>query len=157
MMFPYNLFIFYKVNIHFHSSFFILLHSLFITNSQSLPKLMSIESVMRSDHLILCCPLLLPPSIFRSIRVFLNESLLHIRWPKYVVSASASVLPMNIQDWFPLGWTLGWTLGSPCSPKDSQESSPAPLFKGINSLALCFLCGPTLTSIHGYWKNHSFD
>ena len=68
------------------------------------------------------------------------------------VSASASVLPMNIQDWFPLGWT-----GSPCSPRDSQESSPTPPFKSINSLALSFLYGPTLTSIHDYWKHHSFD
>ena len=56
-------------------------------------------------HLILCHPLLLPPSIFPSIRVFSNESLLHIRWPKYGASVSASVLPMNIQDWSPLGWT----------------------------------------------------
>ena len=85
--------------------------SLSITNSQSLLKLMSIESVISSNHLILCCPLLLLPSIFSSIRVFSNESVLHIRWPKYwpkyEVSASASVLPMNVQDWFPLGWT-GW-------------------------------------------------
>ena len=57
--------------------------SLSITNSQSLPKLMSIKSVMPSSHLILCCPLLLPPSIFPSIRVFSNESVIHIRWPKY--------------------------------------------------------------------------
>ena len=66
-----------------------------------------------------------------------------------LVSASASVLPMNIQDWFPLG--------NPCSPRDSQESSPAPQFKSINSLALSFLYSPTLTFIHDYWKNHSFD
>ena len=79
----------------------------FITNSRSLPKLIRIESVMPSNHLILCCPLFLPPSIFPSIRVFSSESVLHIRWPKYWVSASESVLPMNIQDWFPLGWT-GW-------------------------------------------------
>ena len=58
-----------------------------------------------SNHLILCCPLLLLPSIFPSIRVFSNESVFHIRWLKYGVSASASVLPVNIQDWFPLGWT----------------------------------------------------
>ena len=80
--------------------------SLSITNSQSLLKLMSIESVMSSNHLILCCPLLLPPSIFPSIRVFSIESGLRIRWPKYwwlwpihqvaEVSALASVLPMNI-------------------------------------------------------------
>ena len=68
-------------------------------------------------------------------------------------SAPASVLPMNIQDWFPLGWTDG----SPCSPRDSQESSPTPQFNGINSLALSFLYSPTLMSIHDYLKNHSFD
>ena len=82
--------------------------SLSITNSRSLLKLMSIESVMASNHLILCHPLLLLPSVFPSIRVFYNESVLCIRWPKYWsfrVSASASVLPVNIQDWFPLGWT----------------------------------------------------
>ena len=81
--------------------------SLFITNSQSLLKLMSIELVMSSNHLILCCPLLLLLSIFLSIRVFSNESVLHIRWPKIWSFSSASILPMNIQDWFPLGWT-GW-------------------------------------------------
>ena len=79
--------------------------SLAITNSQSLPQLMSIESVMPSNHLILCCPLLLLPSIFPSIRVFSNESALCIRCPKFGVSASSSVLPMNAQEWSPLGWT----------------------------------------------------
>ena len=69
------------------------------------------------------------------------------------VSALASVLPMNIQDWFPLEGLVG----SPCSPRDSQESSPTPQFKSINSLALSFLYSLTLTSIHDYWKNHSFD
>ena len=66
------------------------------------------------------------------------------------VSASTSVLPMNIQDWFPLGWTG-------CSPRDPQESSPTPQFKSINSLALNFLYGTKLTPIHDYWKNYSFD
>ena len=65
------------------------------------------------------------------------------------VSASTSILPMNTQDWF--------TLGSPWSPRDSQESSPTPQFKSINYLALSSLYGPTLTCIHDYWKNHSFD
>ena len=64
------------------------------------------------------------------------------------VSASASVLPMNIQDWFPLGLTG--------SPRNSQESSPTQ-FKTISSLARSFLCSPALTSVHDYWKNHSFD
>ena len=69
------------------------------------------------------------------------------------VSASISVLPMNIQDWSPLGWTVG----SPCSPRDSQESSPTPKFNSINSSTLSFLYSPTLTSIHDHWKNQSFD
>ena len=69
------------------------------------------------------------------------------------VSASASALPMNIQDWFPLGWT-GWIS---FSPRDSQESSPTPQFKSINHWALSFLYSPTLTSIHDHWKNHSLD
>jgi len=81
--------------------------SLSITNSQSLLKPMSIESVRPSNHLILCCPLLLPPSIFPSIKVFSNESVLRIRWTKYWIFSFKSVLPMNIQDWPPLGWT-GW-------------------------------------------------
>ena len=72
--------------------------SLSITNSHSLLKLMSTESVMLSNHLILCCPLLLPPSIFPSIGVFSNESVLCIRWPNIGVSASESVFSMNIQD-----------------------------------------------------------
>ena len=77
--------------------------SLSITNSLSLVKLMSIESVMPSHHLILCHPRLLPPSIFPSIGVFSKESVLHIRCQSIEISASASVLPMNIQDWYPLG------------------------------------------------------
>ena len=68
-------------------------------------------------------------------------------------SASASVLPVNILDWFPLGWLIG----SPCSPRDSHESSPTTQFKSINSSALSFLYSPTLTSVHDYWKNHSLD
>ena len=73
----------------------------------SLLKLVSIELVMLTNHLIICHPLLLPPSIFPSIRVFSKESALHIRWLKYGVSASTSIVPMNIQGLFPLGWT-GW-------------------------------------------------
>ena len=93
-----------------------------------------LSPVMPSNHLILCCPLLLLPSIFANIRIFSNESVLRIRWPSggqsIGVSALASVLPMNIQDWFPLDGLVG----SPCSPRDSQESSPTPHFKSINSL-----------------------
>ena len=69
------------------------------------------------------------------------------------VSASASVPPMNIQDWSPLEWT-GWT---PCSPRDSHKSSLIPQFKSNNSLVLGFLYSPAVTSIHDYWKNHSLD
>ena len=69
------------------------------------------------------------------------------------VSASTAVLPMNTQDWSPLRWT-GWP---PCNPRDSQESSPTPQFKSINSLVLNFLYSPTLTSIHDYWKSHNLD
>ena len=68
------------------------------------------------------------------------------------VSASTSVLPMNIQNWFPLRWT-----GSPCSPRDSQESCLTPQFKSISFLVLSFLYSPTLTSIYDHWKNHSLD
>ena len=81
--------------------------SLSITNSWSLLKLTSIGLVMPSTHFILCHPLLLLPSIFPSIRVLSNESVLRIWWPKYW-SFGFSIRPsMNIQDWFPLGWT-GW-------------------------------------------------
>ena len=80
--------------------------SLSFTISWSLLKLMSIELVMPSNCLIRC-PLLLLPSILPSIRVFSNESALHITWPSTGVSASTSVLPLNTQDWSPLGWT-GW-------------------------------------------------
>ena len=69
------------------------------------------------------------------------------------VSASASVLPMDTQDWCPLGWT-GWIS---LRPRDSQESSPTPQFKSINSLVLSFLHSPTLASIHEHWNNHSLD
>ena len=81
--------------------------SLSTTNSRSLLKLMSIESVIPSSHLILCHPLLLLPPIPLSVRVFSNESTHHMRWPGVGVSASTSVLPMNTQDWSRLGWT-GW-------------------------------------------------
>ena len=119
--------------------------SLSITNSWSPPKPMSTESVMLSNHLILCCPLiLLLPSIFPSIRVFSNELALCIRWPRFGVLASTSVLAMNTQDWSPLGWT-GWI--SLQSKRLSRVFSK-PQFKSINSFALSFLYSPTLTSIH---------
>ena len=79
--------------------------SLSFTISQSLLKLTSIESVMPFNHLILCCPLLFLPSIFPSIRVFSSDSALPIRWQKYWSFSFSIILPMSIQDWFPLGWT----------------------------------------------------
>ena len=116
--------------------------SLSITNFQSLLKLMSIESVIPANHLILCCPLLLP-AIFPSIRVFSNESTLHMRWPKYW-SFSFSIIPFKEipglisfrMDWLDL--LQNGLVGSPCSPRYSQESSPTPQFKTINSLAPSF-------------------
>ena len=122
------------------------------TISWSLLRLMSIESVMPSNHLVLCHPLLLLPSIFPSIRVFSNESVLCIRCPMYW-SFSFSICPSNEYsglisfriDRFNLLAVQG----------NSQESSPTPQFKSINSSALSLLYGPTLTSIHDYI--HSFD
>ena len=119
--------------------------SLSITNSQSLLKLMSIELVMPSNCLILCCPLPLLPSMFPSIKVLSIESILLISWPKYW-SFSFSISPSKkIQDWFPLGLD-----GSPCSPRDSRESSPTPQFKSIYCSVLSFLYSSTLTYIHDY-------
>ena len=126
--------------------------SLSITNSRSLPKLMSIESVMPSNHLILYHPLL-PPSIFPSIRVFSNESVLHIRWPKYW-SFSLNISPSNEHSGL-ISFRMDWLdlLGV----QGTLKCSPTPQFKSISSLALSFLYNSTLTSIHGYWKKHSFD
>ena len=92
--------------------------SLSFTDFRSLLKPKSTESVMPSNHLLLCRPLLLPPSIPPSIRVFSNEPTLCIRWQSTGVSASASVLPMNTQDWSPLGRT-GW-ISLPKQPKRKQ-------------------------------------
>ena len=128
--------------------------SLSITNFLGLLKLMSIASVMPSSHLILCRPLLLLPSIFPASGSFPMSQFFTSSGQSIGVSASASVLPiMNIQDWFPFGLTGLISL----RPRDSQESSPTPQFKSINSLALSFLYSPTLTSIHDYQKSHSFD
>ena len=121
--------------------------SLSFTISQSLLKLMSIELVMPFNHLILCHPLLFLPSIFLSIRVFSNESVLPIRWPKYW-SFSLSISPSNEYsglisfriDWFDLLDVQG-TLKSLLQHHSS---------KSINSLALSLLYGPTLTSVHDY-------
>ena len=119
--------------------------SLSITNSQSSLRLTSIESVMPSSHLILCHPLLLLPPIPPSIRVFSNESTLRMRWPKYC-SFSFNISPSNEHPEL-ISFSM---VGPPCSPVDSQESSPAPQFKSINSAVLSLLYGPTLTSIHDH-------
>ena len=115
----------------------------------------SIESVIPSNQIILCHPLLLLPSIFLSIRVFSIESALRIGWPNYW-SFSLNISPSNEHPgliWSTLGWT-GWIS---CSPRDSKESSTTPQFKSIHFSVLSFLYSPSLTSIHDYWKNHSFD
>ena len=117
--------------------------SLSITNSLSLLKLMSIESVMPSNHLILCRPLLLLPSIFPSIRVFPNALVLHIRWPKYW-SLSLSISPSNEYSAL-IAFRMDWL-----DLLAVQESSPTSQFKSINSLALSFPQSPTLTSTLDY-------
>ena len=109
---------------------------------------MSIESVMPSNHLILCCPLLLQPSIFPSTRVFSNESFLHIKWPKYW-RLSFSISPfMNIQNWFALGLTGLISLQF----KGLSRVASNTTVWSVNSSALSFLYSQTLTSIHDYWK-----
>ena len=127
--------------------------SLSITNSQSLPKPMSIDLLMPSNHLILCRPFLLLPPICPTIRVFSNESTLHMRWPKcwsVRFSIGASIEHPGLisfrMDWLDLLVVQG-----------IHKSSPTPQFKSINSSVLSFLHSPTLTSIHDQWKNHSLD
>ena len=119
-----------------------------------LAQLMSIESVMPSDHLILCCPLLLLPSIFPSISVFSSELAHRIRWPKYW---SFSISPSNENsglvsitiDWFDLFAVQGIL--------KILLFSEISHFRSTNSSAHSLLYGPTLTSVHDYWKNRSFD
>ena len=126
--------------------------SLSFTVSQSWLKFMSIELVMSFNHLILCCSLLLLPSIFPNTSVLSNESTVCVRWTG--MGASASVLPMNIQDWSPLGLP-GWIC--------LQSKGLSRVFSNITAQkhqffsTLSLLYGPTLTSIQDYWKNHSFD
>ena len=125
--------------------------SISITNSQSLLRSMSIESVMPSNHLILCHPLLLLPSILPSIRVFSNESALRIRWLKdrsFSSSPSseyAGLISFRM-DWFDLL----------AVQKTLKESSPAKEFESTQNSALSLLYGSTLTSVHDYSKNHSY-
>ena len=124
--------------------------SLSITNSRSLLKLMSIKLVMPSNHLIVWHPLLLLPLIFPSIRVFSNESVLCIRWPKYW-SFPFSISPSNEYSG-PVSFRMDWldlavqrTLKSLLQYHSSEAS--------VLQKALSFLYSPTLTSIHNYWKN----
>ena len=125
--------------------------SLSFAVSQSLLKLMSIESVMPSNHLMLCHP------FFFCLHLSQHQSPmreLFISGGQNIgASASASVLPMHIQDLFPLKFTGLISLLS----RDFQVSSPTLQFKSMNSLILSLLYGPTLTYVHDYWKNHSFD
>ena len=126
--------------------------SLSITNSQSLLKLLSIKSVMPSNHLILCCPLLLP-SIFPSIRVFSNESAPRIRRSKYW-SFSFSISPSNEYSG-QISFRMDWL--DLLAVQGTLKNLLQHHFKSFSSLVLSFLYGPTLTSIHNYWKNHSLD
>ena len=127
--------------------------SLSITNSQSLLKLMSIELVMPSNHLILCHPLLLLPSIFPRIRFFSNESVLRIRWPKHW-SFSFNISPSNEYSGL-ISYRIDWL--DLLTVQRTLKSSQTPQFKSINSSVLSILYSSTLTSIHDHWKNHSFD
>ena len=128
--------------------------SLSYTISLSLLKLMPIESVMPSNHFILSCPLLLLPSILSSIRIFSNKLALCIKWPKYW-SFSFNISLSNEHPGL-ISFRMDW-LDLLAVQGDSQESSPTPQFKSINSSVLSFLHNPTFTSIHDYWKNHSLD
>ena len=128
--------------------------SLSITSSRSSLRLTSIETVMPSSHLILGRPLLLLPPNPPSIRVFSNESTLRMRWPKYW-SFSFSISPSKEHQGL-ISFSNG-LVGSPCSPRDSQESSPTPQLKSINSSVLSLLHSPTLTSIHDRRKKHSLN
>ena len=127
--------------------------SLSITNSRSSLKLMSIESVMPSSHLILCRPLLLLPPVPPSIRVFSNESNLHMRWPKYW-SFSFSISPSNEHPGL-ISFRMDWLdlladQGSLKSLLQHQSSKASVLRHSV-------FFSPTLTPIHDHWKNHSLD
>ena len=122
-------------------------------NSQSPPKPMSIKSVMLSNHLILCYPLLLLPSIFPSIRVFSNESALHVRWPKFW-SLSFNISPTNEHPRlisFRMDWLDLLAVQGPLKSLLQHHSSKASI------LRCSVLYSPTLTSIHDHWKSHSLD
>ena len=122
--------------------------SLSITNSRTLLKLMSIKSEMPSNHLILCHPLLLLPSIFPAFWSFSMSQFFSSGGQSSGASASALVLPMNIQEWF-----ISISLQS----KGLSRVFSKTTVQSINSSVFSLLYGPTLTSIHDYWKNHNFD
>ena len=127
--------------------------SLSITNSLSLLKLMSIESVIPSNHLILYHPRLLLPSIFPSIRVFFNVGSSHL------VASLLELQPQHqsLQWVFRINFLSDFIWFYLLAVQGTQESSPTPQFKSINSSVLSFLYSPTLKSIHDHRKNHSFD
>ena len=125
------------------------------TNSRSLLKLKSFQLVRPSNCLILCHPLLLLPPVFPSIRVFSNELALHIRWPKYW-SFSFSTSASNEYSGL-ISFRIGLTGSISLQSKRLSRVSLAPQFESISSSALSLLYGPTLTSLHDYWKNHSFE
>ena len=127
--------------------------SLSFTRSWRLLKLMSIESVMPSNHFILCRLLFLLPSIFPSIRAFLMSVRSFLQVAKVLELQHQSFQWTNIQYWFPLGFSSLISLQS----KGLSRVFSNTQFKRINSLALSHLYGPTLTSIYDYWKNHSYD
>src|SRR5574337_344687 len=114
---------------------------------------MSIESVMPSSHLILCYALLLLPPIPPSSRVFSNESTLRMRWPKYW-NFSFSIIPSK-EIPGPISFRMDWL--DLLAVQGTQESSPTPQFKSINSSALSLLHSSTLASIHDHRKNHILD
>ena len=116
-------------------------------------QIMSTVSVMPSNHLVLCHPLLLLPPTSPSIRVFSSESALRIRWPKYW-SFSFSISLSNEYSGL-ISFRIDWL--DLLAVQGTQGSSPTPQVKSINSLVLSFLYSPTIISIHDYWKNHSFD
>ena len=134
--------------------------SLSITYSWSLLKLMSMESVMPSNHLILCCSLFLLPSVFPSIRVFSSESVLRIRWPKYW-SFSFTISPSNEYSGlisFRMDWLDLLAVQGTLKTLLQHHSSKASILQHHSSKAsLSFLYSPTLRFIYDYWKNYSFD
>ena len=124
-----------------------------ITNSWSMLKLMSIRSVMPSNHLILCHPILLLSSIFPASGSFPMSYFFASGGQS--IGFSFSLSPSNEYSWL-ISFRIDW-VDLLCSPRDSQESSPRPQFKSIDCLVLSSLYSPTLTSIHDYWKNSRFD